>query len=126
MKKTPVLVLFFSMVTVHRSCIGQSSVLLQSGDSLYAKKNWAGAKMKYDSYLKTDDSNSIVWNRRGFCNQNLGFLPEALSDYTQSLQRHPSPSAEKCCDRTNSPGLFPDEQNGECFHLASQRNSPWL
>lgn len=78
------------MATITRSS-GQSSVLLQSGDSLYAKKNWAGAKMKYDSYLKMVDSNSTVWNRLGFCNQNLGFLPEALRDYAQSLDRRPSP-----------------------------------
>ncbi|HEY4968022.1 MAG TPA: hypothetical protein VII28_16560 [Puia sp.] len=38
MKKMTILILFFSIVTKS-----------WSGDSRYAKKNWAGAKMKYDS-----------------------------------------------------------------------------
>ncbi len=90
MKKILILVLFFS-TTIIRQSAAQSAALLQAGDSLYAKKNWAGAKMKYVSYLKTDDSNSIVWNRLGFCNQNLGFLTEALSDYNTSLIHNPPP-----------------------------------
>ena len=90
MKKICLLILFFAGLNVKWS-VGQTPALLQLGDSLYAKKNWAGAKVKYDSYLKTDDSNSIVWNRLGFCNQNLGLLHEALSDYDKSLSRHPSP-----------------------------------
>lgn len=47
--------------------------------------------MKYDGYLKTADSNSLVWNRVGFCNQNLGLYPEALEDYNKCLNRNPSP-----------------------------------
>jgi tetratricopeptide (TPR) repeat protein len=90
MRKNFVFILFFSTFIVKMS-IGQSSTLLQSGDSLYAKKNWAGAKMKYDTYLKTDDSNSLVWNRLGFCNQNLGNFREARADYDKSLNRNPSP-----------------------------------
>jgi tetratricopeptide (TPR) repeat protein len=84
------LVLFLETIVITYS-YGQSTVILESGDSLYANKNWAGAKMKYDSYLKTDDSNSIVWNRLGFCNQNLGLFPEALGDYNKSLSHRPSP-----------------------------------
>jgi tetratricopeptide (TPR) repeat protein len=80
----------FLTMTLQRSR-AQSSAQLQAGDSLYAKKNWAGAKMKYDIYLKTVDSNSMVWNRLGFCNQNLGFLQDALNDYNKSLNRNPSP-----------------------------------
>jgi tetratricopeptide (TPR) repeat protein len=33
----------------------------------------------------------MVWNRLGFCNQNLGQFSEALSDYNKSLDRNPSP-----------------------------------
>ncbi len=90
MKKFPLLVLFFVNMMVQGSR-GQSKDLLQSGDSLYAKKNWAGAKVKYAVYLKMNDTNSIVWNRLGFCFQNLGFLPEALHAYDQSLNHRPSP-----------------------------------
>src|SRR5258708_5657888 len=90
MKKFPMLVLFLETIAITYSN-GQSTVLLESGDSLYANKNWAGAKMKYDSYLKTNDSNSIVWNRLGFCNQNLGLFSEALGDYNKSLSHGPSP-----------------------------------
>ena len=90
MKKIYIPVLFFASLSAKWSS-GQPSMLLQSGDSLYAKKNWAAAKMKYDGYLKTDDSNSIVWNRLGFSNQNLGYLQEALQDYNKCLSRHPTP-----------------------------------
>ena len=90
MKKILILILFLAVMTRQRSG-AQSPTPLQTGDSLYAKKNWAGAKMKYELYLKSDDSNSLVWNRLGYCNQSLGFLPEALSDYNKSLNRNPSP-----------------------------------
>jgi tetratricopeptide (TPR) repeat protein len=90
MRKNFAIVLFFEILVVKISS-GQSSTLLLSGDSLYTNKNWAGAKMKYDVYLKTDDSNSLVWNRLGFCNQNLGLFLEALADYNKSIIHNPSP-----------------------------------
>jgi tetratricopeptide (TPR) repeat protein len=70
---------------------GQMKDNLQTGDSLYVKKNWAGAKLIYTKYLGDTSGNSMVWNRLGFCNQNLNLYAEAIENYKRSLINNPNP-----------------------------------
>jgi len=64
---------------------------LQAADSFYANRNWAAAKMIYLKYLGDTSKNSMVWNRLGFCNQNLGLYSEAIGNYNTSLANNPNP-----------------------------------
>jgi hypothetical protein len=81
-------IIFLAFLSVESS-IGQTVPVLQTADSLYTNKNWTTAKKKYTGYLKEDGSNSMAWNRLGYCNQNLGFYEEALRDYDQALSHQP-------------------------------------
>jgi tetratricopeptide (TPR) repeat protein len=69
---------------------GQSPVELRAADSFYTNKKWVSAKAAYEHYLKMDSSNSMQWNRLGFCNQNLKFYQEAIRDYKTALANNPS------------------------------------
>src|SRR5664279_4601589 len=64
---------------------------LQEADSLYMNKNWAAAKTIYVHFLGDTSKNSMIWNRLGFCNQNLGLYAEAITDYNKSLLYNPNP-----------------------------------
>jgi hypothetical protein len=77
--------------------------------------------MKYDSYLKTDDSNSMVWNRLGFCNQNLGHLSEALSNYKKSLACHPSPMLQSVATLRSAQvySLINDTENSSTWLISA-------
>ena len=70
---------------------GQSTANLPVADSLYSNKQWALAKVEYKQHLIKDSANSIVWNKLGFCNQNLNFNQEAMQDYKISLANNPIP-----------------------------------
>lgn len=69
---------------------GQSADNLRMADSLYTNKKWALAKPVYVQYLEKDSLNAIVWNKLGFCNQNLNLNQEALRDYNLALVNGPS------------------------------------
>jgi tetratricopeptide (TPR) repeat protein len=84
------LFLFFTFLFAELT-FGQTIPALQTADSLYTNKNWAAAKMKYVTCLKEDGSNSMTWNRLGYCNQNLGLYEEAMRDYDQALSHQPVP-----------------------------------
>ena len=87
---TPVLYVFLLTVTIEIS-YGQALHDLQAADSFYLNKNWAVAKTKYLKYLGDTSTNSMVWNRLGYCNQNLGLYSEAINDYNKSLSNNPNP-----------------------------------
>jgi hypothetical protein len=90
--KTPLtqkIVLFLLILTFQRG-YAQIAPGLEQADSLYLNKDWVSAKTKYTRYLGDTSLNSFVWNRLGFCNQNLGLYQDALSDYTRALANHPS------------------------------------
>jgi len=92
MKKIPAFIfyIFLLTLTIERS-YGQTQTGLQEADSFFLNKNWAAAKEKYTSHLGDDSSNSQVWNRLGYCNQNMGLYSEAIRDYNKSLSNNPSP-----------------------------------
>jgi tetratricopeptide (TPR) repeat protein len=51
----------------------------------------APQKMKYAAYLGDTSLNAMIWNRLGFCNQNLGLYGDAITDYKKALASNPSP-----------------------------------
>jgi tetratricopeptide (TPR) repeat protein len=87
---TPALYLFLLTVTIETS-YGQTYNDLQAADSFYTNKNWVVAKMKYAKYLGDTSKNSMIWNRLGYCNQNLGIYNDAINDYNKSLANNPNP-----------------------------------
>jgi tetratricopeptide (TPR) repeat protein len=82
-------VLFTLMLSIE-SIYGQPNADLNTADSFYQNKNWTVAKQKYLKYLGDDSLNSLVWNRLGYCNQNLGNYTDAISNYNRSLRLNPS------------------------------------
>lgn len=86
MKNICVIILCISMLTVTNERIyGQAINNLRAADSFYMNKNRAGAKMIYLKYLGDTSKSSMIWNRLGFCNRNLGLYAEAIGDYNKSL-----------------------------------------
>jgi tetratricopeptide (TPR) repeat protein len=81
----------YLIVLTHATEAGytQSAPGLQAADSLYMSRNWAAAKTKYAKYLGDTSENNMVWNRLGFCNQNLGLYEDALRDYNKALSKNP-------------------------------------
>ena len=64
---------------------------LSEADSLFAHKAWSLARARYLSILGDKVAIAAAWYRLGFCDQNLGKDEEAMRDYRQALQLHPSP-----------------------------------
>jgi len=92
MKNICVIILCISILTVTiQKIYGQVTNDLQAADSFYTNKNWEAAKMIYLKYLGDTSKNSMIWNRLGFCNQNLGLYSEAVEDYNKSLANNPNP-----------------------------------
>jgi tetratricopeptide (TPR) repeat protein len=92
MKNNCVIILFISILSMaFEWSYGQPANHLQEADSFYQNKNWGAAKAIYIKYLGDTSKNSILWNRLGFCNQNLGLYSEAVGDYNKSLANNPNP-----------------------------------
>src|SRR5258708_1597302 len=70
---------------------GSPAKTLQTADSMFFAQNWKEAKQDYTRYLTDTSTNSLAWNRLGYCNQNLGLYDDALNDYQKSLANNPSP-----------------------------------
>jgi tetratricopeptide (TPR) repeat protein len=87
--KTFTTLISFLLVVTAMAVHAQTTPALLLADSLYSNREWASAKMKYADYLLKDSSNSMVWNRMGYCNQNLGYYTEAISNYNEALLHHP-------------------------------------
>ena len=99
MKKMFLLFSGLLLLTISAESIyGQSKADLQVADSLYMSQSWGMAKQKYLKYLGDDSSSSLVWNRLGYCNQNLGNYPEALRNYTRSLILNPAPMVKSSAE----------------------------
>jgi tetratricopeptide (TPR) repeat protein len=93
MKNIFVFIVCLSMLTVtNERTYGQVQDRLQTADSFYMNKNWSQAKMIYAKYLGDTSKNAMIWNRLGFCNQNLGLYPEAITDFNRSLANNPIPT----------------------------------
>jgi tetratricopeptide (TPR) repeat protein len=86
---TTLQILFFMVITIVTRA--QPIERLQVADSLFISKLWASAKIEYQNYLIKDTHNSIIWNKLGFCNQNLNLNQEAIQNYKMSLANNPSP-----------------------------------
>jgi hypothetical protein len=92
MKKICAIIFYISILTVtDERTYGQAINNLQAADSFYVNKNWLTAKIIYQKYLGDTSKNSMIWNRLGFCNQNLGLYSEAVGDYNKSLANNPNP-----------------------------------
>lgn len=78
------------LLCVSAEGFAQSGPGLHDADSLYLNQQWASAKMKYANYLGDTSKNSMIWNRVGFCEQNLGNYENALVDYNKALSNNPS------------------------------------
>lgn len=90
MKNICVIILYISFLTITNERVyGQSINNLQTADSFYMNKNWPAAKMIYLKYLGDTSKNSMIWNRMGFCNQNLGLYSDAIGNYNKSLANNP-------------------------------------
>ena len=63
---------------------------LQTADSFFIAHDWSNAANLYKKLLKDSSTNSLEWNRLGFCNYNLGKYDEALNNYLRSSQNNPS------------------------------------
>jgi len=68
---------------------GQIPADLKTADSFYTEQHWNVAKLEYQRYLEKDSTNSIVWNKLGFCNQYLNLYQEAIRDYNKALTNNP-------------------------------------
>jgi tetratricopeptide (TPR) repeat protein len=64
---------------------------IKYADSLYYAQDWPGARAAYAKLLTDTSTNSIAWNRFGFCNYNTGRYNDALYDYKKALENHPIP-----------------------------------
>ncbi len=92
MKNIGTIVLYISVLIItNESSYGQPNNNLQAADSFYLNKNWGAAKNIYLMYLGDTSKNSMIWNRLGFCNQNLGIYSEAVGNYNKSLANNPNP-----------------------------------
>jgi tetratricopeptide (TPR) repeat protein len=69
----------------------QSHTDIEMADSFYFSRNWAGAKRIYVQYLPDTSTNSMYWNRLGFCDQHLGLYSDAVSAYNKALLNNPAP-----------------------------------
>ncbi len=92
MKKIYGIILYVAiLMATNQKTYGQLTNELQRADSFYMNKNWGTAKMIYLKYLGDTSKNSMIWNRLGFCNQNLGLYADAIADYNKSLANNPNP-----------------------------------
>jgi tetratricopeptide (TPR) repeat protein len=92
MKKICAIILYISILTVaDERTYGQVTNNLQAADSFYLNKNWGTAKIIYLKYLGDTSKNSMIWNRLGYCNKNLGLYSEAVEDYNRSFANNPNP-----------------------------------
>ena len=64
---------------------------IKQADSLYYAQDWQGAQAIYTKLLTDTFTNSIAWNRLGFCNYNTGRFDDALYDYKKALANNPIP-----------------------------------
>jgi tetratricopeptide (TPR) repeat protein len=79
------------MSIIYQPLFAQGNKTLLTADSLFTAQNWKAAKTYYIAYLGDTSSNSIAWNRLGFCNHNLGMYTEAVKDYNKALATNPIP-----------------------------------
>jgi tetratricopeptide (TPR) repeat protein len=66
-----------------------AKAILSAGDDFFANKNWSAAREKYRVYLGDTSKNVLTYGRLGYCDQNLGFYNEALTNYNKALQLNP-------------------------------------
>jgi len=62
-----------------------SPALTADADFLYASNNYPQAVDAYTEILRTGKSNYKAYLRRAYCRQKLGFLKDAIADYTQAI-----------------------------------------
>jgi tetratricopeptide (TPR) repeat protein len=93
-KPLPAVFCIFILTVSIESIYGQERADLQSADSLFIKKNWTLAKQKYLKYTGDTSSNSLIWNKLGYCNQNLGNYSDAITNYIKCLALNPAPAVK--------------------------------
>ncbi len=75
---------FYSMMSFAQS--SESEIFFHKADSLFEARNWKGAVKAYQSGLKTDTLNGLVWYRLGEAYQAEGSYNEAIKSYKKSLE----------------------------------------
>ncbi len=90
--------LFLSLSFLFSSFLLQAQLNRQSlqtsfhnADSLFAQKEWKQARAIYESHLGDTSTNSIEWNRLGYCCFQLGDLANAKKYFSKSLATNPPP-----------------------------------
>ncbi|MGN6396185.1 MAG: tetratricopeptide repeat protein [Mucilaginibacter sp.] len=85
--------LLICLLMIIKPAKAQNNALLQAADSLFAGNDWKGAKEKYASYLADTlaAKNAVAWNKLGYCNYNLGFYQDAITDFNKTLANKPKP-----------------------------------
>jgi hypothetical protein len=66
-------------------------ISFHKADSLFAQKEWKQARAIYESGLSDTSTNSIEWNRLGYCCFQLGDLDKAKKFFSKSLATNPPP-----------------------------------
>jgi tetratricopeptide (TPR) repeat protein len=85
----PSVLYLFLLTVLIQTTEGQTNADLKTADSFYTKQHWTTAKLEYQRYLEKDSTNSMAWNKLGYCNQNLNLYQEAIRDYTLALANNP-------------------------------------
>src|SRR6185437_5860144 len=66
-------------------------IAFTTADSLFAQQECKQARSINETRLSDTSTNSIEWNRLGYCCFQLGDLPGAKKYFTKSLKTNPPP-----------------------------------
>ncbi len=92
-------ILFFFFVTFFlvqnistaKAQTSSMQISFHNADSLFTQKEWKQARAIYESQLHDTSTNSIEWNRLGYCCFKLGDLSSAKKYFSKSLATNPTP-----------------------------------
>ncbi|HEY2727020.1 MAG TPA: tetratricopeptide repeat protein [Parafilimonas sp.] len=79
--------ILFSYLNAGSQTLNNTS--FQTADSFYSANDWNKAAGLYQHLLKDTSTNSIEWQRLGFCYYNLGKTNEALKSFEKSEANNP-------------------------------------
>jgi tetratricopeptide (TPR) repeat protein len=80
----------------------ESVTATDRGNSLYERKNYAGALAEYDHAIAADPKNAIALSMRGFARVNVGDYRAAMADFDAAVvlaPDSPNASANACYGR---------------------------
>lgn len=86
-----ILLICFQLTAQQNKRTKPEFLTLHQADSLFSAAAWKSAIPVYEAVLKAAPSNSIAWNKLGFCYHNLGDYDKAITSYNHSLQHKTAP-----------------------------------